>query len=572
MSLMEFTYRKVDNAALFDKVKNSDMLNLEEAQCYNPLYSRFFEMTEKNSEYLSLNNALTLADVERMDTLNAGKAKVIGENGKESNKDVFFKFSPLLDPSKYMIGRYDISNNELLSLPVFGSDKGHTKVRDPNNSAYVDSFFTYLTSQMLHIHNFPHALDFYGSFLAKKNDFQVDVCDDLEYLNDSKFFHENRGTLFKVEDGAANALNFDSRKNKDKIVMDKEDLGKEILQLSDIEDLTALDNIFTNGNMDVSAENADLVFSFDLSANPQKKEDDATSSCSSRSSVTDNEEDVEEDDDENDEDSEDDGTDSMSSASEDELMATIKTFPVQVIALEKCHDTLDKLIVEEGEDFTDEEWGSMAAQVVMMLLAYQKSFEFTHNDLHTNNIMFIKTEKQFLNYKVGGKYYKVPTHGRIYKMIDFGRAIYKFRGNVVCSDSYHPKGDAATQYNFEPYFNEEKPRLEPNLSFDLCRLGCSLYDFIVDDVEMAPKSPKTAARRMIAQWCNDDKGRNMLYKGNGEERYPDFKLYKMIARSVHNHTPDNVLSSGYFNRFVTSKKKLSKRANIIDIDSLPVYT
>jgi hypothetical protein len=568
---MEFTYRKVNNKCLFEKVKKSNMLNLEEPQSYNPLYSRFFEMTEKNSELISLNNALTLADVECMNTMNAGKAKVVSENGKETIKDVFFKFSPLLDPSKYMIGRYDVSDTDLLSLPVFGSEKGHAKVRDPNNSAYVDSFFTYLTSQMLHRHNFPHALDFYGSFLAKKNDFRIDICDDLEYLNDSKFFHENRGTLFKVEDGAANALNFDSRKNKDRIVMDNEDLGTDILQLSDIEDLTALDKIFTNGNMNVSTKNADLVFSFDLSRNLQKKEEDASSSCSSRSSITNNETDIQEHD-HDEEDIEYEETDSLSSASEDELMATIKSFPVQVIALEKCYDTLDKLIVEQGHDFTDEEWGSMAAQVVMMLLVYQKSFEFTHNDLHTNNIMFIKTEKQFLNYKIGGKYYKIPTYGRIYKLIDFGRAIYKFRGNVICSDSYHSKGDAATQYNFEPYFNEKKPRLEPNLSFDLCRLGCSLYDFIVDDIEMSPKSPKTAARRMIAKWCNDDKGRNMLYKTNGEERYPDFKLYKMIARSVHNHTPENVLASGYFNRFIVSKKKLSKRVTIIDIDSLPVYT
>ena len=56
-------------------------------------------------------------------------------------------------------------------------------------------------------------------------------------------------------------------------------------------------------------------------------------------------------------------------------------------------------------------------------------------------------------------------------------------GKTICSDSYHPKGDAATQYNFEPYFNDKKPRLKPNKSFDLCRLACSLYDFFVDDIE-----------------------------------------------------------------------------------------
>ena len=98
-------------------------------------------------------------------------------------------------------------------------------------------------------------------------------------------------------------------------------------------------------------------------------------------------------------------------------------------------------------------------------------------------LCIIETDKKFINYKFNGVYYRVPTYGKIYKIIDFGRAIYSFKGKTICSDSYHPKGDAATQYNFEPYFNEKKPRLKPNKSFDLCRLACSLYDFFVDDVE-----------------------------------------------------------------------------------------
>ncbi|NCA20779.1 MAG: signal recognition particle-docking protein FtsY, partial [Crocinitomicaceae bacterium] len=42
-------------------------------------------------------------------------------------------------------------------------------------------------------------------------------------------------------------------------------------------------------------------------------------------------------------------------------------------------------------------------------------------------------------------------------------------------------------------------------------------------------------QKVIAQWCLDDNGKNVLYKRNGQERYPDFKLYKMIARTVHRH-------------------------------------
>ena len=60
---------------------------------------------------------------------------------------------------------------------------------------------------------------------------------------------------------------------------------------------------------------------------------------------------------------------------------------------------------------------------------------------------------------------------------------------LFASDSFHPKGDAATQYNCEPYLNSKKPRLEPNASFDLCRLGCSLYDFFVDEEELEKNFP-----------------------------------------------------------------------------------
>ena len=110
-------------------------------------------------------------------------------------------------------------------------------------------------------------------------------------------------------------------------------------------------------------------------------------------------------------------------------------------------------------------------------------FNFTHNDLHTNNIMFNKTDKQFLYYRYNKVYYKVPTYGRLFKVIDFGRSIYSFKGKFICSDSFHPKGDAATQYNCQPYMNDKKPRLDPNPSFDLCRLGCALYDFFMDDID-----------------------------------------------------------------------------------------
>ena len=74
------------------------------------------------------------------------------------------------------------------------------------------------------------------------------------------------------------------------------------------------------------------------------------------------------------------------------------------------------------------------------------------------------------------------------------------------------------------------------MSFDLCRLGCSIYDFICEKYEKL-EDIHWPIHKIIMNWCVDDDNRNILYKNNGEERYPDFKLYKMIARKVNNHIP-----------------------------------
>ncbi len=183
-------------------------------------------------------------------------------------------------------------------------------------------------------------------------------------------------------------------------------------------------------------------------------------------------------------------------------------------------------------------------QVIMTLIVYQKKFQFTHNDLHTNNIMYVDTDEEYVYYTHNNIHYKVPTFGRIYKIIDFGRAIYTFEGKQFVSDSFHTDGDAATQYNMEPFLDASKPVLEPNYSFDLCRLACSMLDIIPDD---------TPVYELVEEWCLDDKKRNVLYKKNGEERYPDFKLYKMIARTVHAHTPEAQLAKPIFKAYVTKK-------------------
>ena len=183
--------------------------------------------------------------------------------------------------------------------------------------------------------------------------------------------------------------------------------------------------------------------------------------------------------------------------------------------------------------------------------------------------MYINTDQEFLYYKYDNKTYKVPTYGKIFKIIDFGRAIYKLNDSIFCSDSFSKDGDASTQYNCEPFFNSNRPRLEPNTSFDLCRLGSSLFDFVMDiddDDDELDELQKT-----IKRWCMDDNGKNILYKKNGQERYPSFKLYKMIARTVHEHSPENQLNFDFFKQFLIEENGDKESYNIINIDKLPKY-
>ena len=62
------------------------------------------------------------------------------------------------------------------------------------------------------------------------------------------------------------------------------------------------------------------------------------------------------------------------------------------VTLECCENTFDDLLA--NDELNDEELTCAIIQILMMLITYQNLFNLTHNDLHTNNIMYIKTDKQ----------------------------------------------------------------------------------------------------------------------------------------------------------------------------------
>ena len=69
-------------------------------------------------------------------------------------------------------------------------------ILDENNIPYVDSF-SFLTNKLSEEYtNFNHGIKFYGSFLGIKNNFKINVYDDIDYLIESENFKDNINTYF----------------------------------------------------------------------------------------------------------------------------------------------------------------------------------------------------------------------------------------------------------------------------------------------------------------------------------------------------------------------------------------
>ena len=604
--MFELYYAKNKNEKLFNYLEQQD--SYSNMQNYIPIYSMLFNLNNTNWNSINLNNPYNIQNiVEKHDDNNYTIEIAINETRKIA--PTFVKLAPLIDPVMYITGKYsDLSNNLIMELPQHFYNKDElrnhnksyrlTKKYTPHNSSYIDAFFSYLTSNINHSHDFIHGIHFYGSFVGLKHNFNVNIADEIEYVQESDHFYKYNNKDFTIDkDVAHEVMNYGTRKYKQRLSLQSIISNVTLDNINDLE----LSEIFTDNINDSNIIQQDvkqeilqtLIYENnmidDKNSNANTNRSTTSSSCSSRYSETtasyssllhkgESNDDVDEFDNlsevvsstDNSDDECDDNS-SIHSVETGDINISIHKFPVNIICLEKMEATLDDYMM--NNEISNNEWKSIFLQIIMQLIAYQRMFDFTHNDLHTNNVMYIPTEKKHIIYSIDSKYYKVPTYGKIYKLIDFGRAIYRFKGKRYCSDSYNKHGDAHTQYNCEPFYNSNKPRIEPNKAFDLCRLGCSLYDFFEEDIEMNEFiDEKNEIAELVKTWCTDDKDTNILYKKDGRDRYPGFKLYKMIARSVHKHTPVSQLDNPIFDVFKTTRKKINKRAKIIAINKLPVYT
>ena len=127
---MELAYKKYNNDNLFSNFENVEFTNLSNIQNYIPIYQKFFALNESNYNSINLNNKYYIRNITSKESDNKYTGEVSDISNEITIKQMFFKYSPLLDPTKYITGKYDASHSDLIKLPRFVDGESHAKLCD----------------------------------------------------------------------------------------------------------------------------------------------------------------------------------------------------------------------------------------------------------------------------------------------------------------------------------------------------------------------------------------------------------------------------------------------------------
>ena len=382
----------------------------------------------------------------------------------------------------------------------------HERMQSPHTAAYVGA----MTSIALSESGCAHFPKVYGVYAGLSSSHTIDISDDYEDLTEKGWFADKIGTTFELKlRTAGHDAEFSHTRRARAVVQTAEDVD-----LGDIEDVDA-DHV-ENPEREHSVETYDVA----SSESPEMEDDDSDGedvydieSCACSDATNDE------------------------SGEEDEpepfAWATFKDVPVVTTVMEVCEGTFYDLVKLHPEPEKHVAWVS---QVVFALAFAQRTFGFTHNDLHGNNIMYIKTAQTHCLYTYGGQAYKVPTFGYLMKIIDFDRAIINLRlvglkePKMFMSNQFQEDEEAGGQYNMEPFYNNKHPHISASSSFDLVRFATSVF------WDMFPKGPKQETSHplfaIFLQWMKQSDGTSVMFreKMDNHDRYHGFDLFKAIVR------------------------------------------
>jgi hypothetical protein len=482
----------------------------------------------------------------------SGRVQSFSSGQPKDTMDIsgYCKITHLLDAYQMIQGHYPMAQHPALPAPGPKSAKLFSKLHDPHNQAYVDAVACYMLSKFRESGYSPHFSLFYGAYLAIANQYYYNVTEEFSEIRFENWFwkRQQQGifSLAGFEGGVA--LSSD-----DPLMEPPNDLSDDTTVDSDCDS----DCNSARHRMDVDLDNAAVLQDKQNGSESGSLRSISLSTHSSRSGDNDSS-------DGNDSSGDNDSSDGNDSTNKEvSFFAVLKEFPTMMMFLESNTNTMDSLLDTEDR-INEDQWIAWLFQVVAALCQVQSIWAMTHNDLHSNNILWTPCTEEYLYYKTrDGRTWRIPTYGKLFRIIDFGRAIYTHNDTICISDDYAHNNEAGGQYNFGPIYNAEEPRVYPNPSFDLCRLSVSILESLFEEVPedkedgvilsaepgRIQKETVSPLFNVLWSWLIDEEGKNVLWESDSSERYPGFDLYQVIAKKVKNAVPREQLDKEPFSKF-----------------------
>ena len=154
-------------------------------------------------------------------------------------------------------------------------------------------------------------------------------------------------------------------------------------------------------------------------------------------------------------------------------------------------------------------------------------------------------------------YFKVPTHGYIFKIIDFGRSIFNFHNKLFFNDIFNQHGEAGGQYTYPIntllFTNKNnKTNVPPNYHFDLCRLAITIIDVCNIDYNKDYKE-KQSFIDFLWNLTIDNKGDSFTNMDD------NFNMYIAISKNAINSKPIDIIQNYIFKKYRIKKKHFPKK-------------
>jgi hypothetical protein len=459
--------------------------------------------------------------------------ETLGQGQKQKTSKGFCKVTHILDPV--------LSLKHYYKHKTKGASRMAEKIDTPMNQAYIDTLANYLLGQLRERDISPHFCLFYGGFKAVAEKYRFNITEEFgSFRRYREFWNRKR----------AGEFNLHVERDDDESV--EHDLFK--TPQSSLRS-TAFSYSTDSSDSSESSESEGSHESLDLITSKESKmvELESVHSFKTGSSASDSESDMS-------------LSDNVYS-----VFSEFNDYPVMMIFQERMEGVIDDMLEDDslvgathGSAEWEGRWIAWTFQIVAALCAAQGVLGFTHNDLHTNNIVWTQTEESWLYYKNrSGVVWRVPTYGRIFRIIDFGRSIFRVKDKWFVSDDYNYGGDAEGQYNFACTKNSRSRKIYPNPSFDLCRYAVSVMDALFPEMpaenlegailskegSWTIRETESPLWNLLWKWLLDKDGRNVLKEEDGTERFPDFDLYSHITENVTGAKPQDQLNDVAFSSF-----------------------